>query len=217
MIIDGLIINSPEYWEIRHQREEWPRTSGWVQPLLKNIVPNRANVLEVGGGQGAFSWALLNARPDLTIKCIDISPTAIERAQKLYTDVNLTFQIADVFNFTRDLRNEEYDYIISIQNFEHWPMNTHKEAFHQIWKRLKPGGKFFFTGVGQDWDLNKMNYSTMNYRGNMVSIPNDYHYNKWSEQNFYDLCQTQKAKSVKFWRLRGKDRVVAEGEKDVGI
>jgi cyclopropane fatty-acyl-phospholipid synthase-like methyltransferase len=214
MIIEGLEVNSPEYWEIRHRREPWLRTSGWVHPVLMEAISYRAKVLEVGGGQGAFSWTLLDERPDLTIKCVDISPTAIEKAKKLYIDANLTFQIADVFNFTKDLKDETYDYIISIQNFEHWPVDTHKEAFHQIWKRLKPRGRFFFTGVGLDWDLNQMNYGPMDYKGKTILTPNDYHYNKWSEQSVYDLFMTQKARSVKFWRLRGKDRVVAEVEKE---
>ena len=122
-----------------------------------------------------------------------------------------------MFSLSKDLKDEEYDYVISIQNFEHWPVETHKEALHQIWKRIVPGGKFFFTGVGMDWDLSKMNYGPMKYKGKTIETPNDYHYNKWSEQSVYNLFMTQKAKSVKFWRLRGKDRVVAEGEKDVGI
>lgn len=214
MIIDGLEVNSPEYWEIRHQREPWPRTSGWVQPLLAEIIPQDDFILEIGCGQGAFAATLKKSRPDAIVKATDISNTAIEKAQRYYGDIHgLAFQVADVFHLSRDLRDEEYDYIISIQNFEHWPVEMQKEAFHQMWKRLKSGGKFFFTGVGMDWDLNQMNYGPMEYKGRTIQTPNDYHYNKWSEQNFYDLCQTQKAKSVKFWRLRGRDRVVAEAEK----
>jgi len=214
MNIEGLEINSPEYWEIRHKREPWPRTSGWVLPLIASIIPEKADVLEIGCGQGAFVNALKQVRPDIKIKGIDVSPTAIDIANINYLNTGeVTFQVADVFELKKQLKHA-YNYIISIQNFEHWPIYTHKEAFHQIWTRLLPGGKFFFTGVGLDWDLSQMNYSPMEYNEKIIQTPNDFHYNKWSEQNVYDLFITQKAKSVKFWRLRGKDRVVAEAEKN---
>lgn len=211
MEVNGLVINSPEYWEIRHQREPWPRTSGWVIDTVVEAIPVSASVLEVGCGQGAFADALYRKRCDIKIKGVDVAPTAISRARELYPHIK--FQVADVFSFSKDLKDEEYDYIITIQNFEHWPVNIQKEAFHQMWKRLVPGGKLFFTGVGMDWDLEQMNYSPMMWNGVKIQAPNDYHYNKWSEQSVYDLFMTQKAKSVKFWRLRQKDRVVAEGEK----
>jgi len=212
MKIEGLEVNSPEYWEIRHQREPWPRTNGWVQPLMASIIPLGSKVLEIGCGQGAAALALTEARQDLEITGIDISPTAIQLASR-HTTSNVKFRVADVFKLTNDLRDEEYDYIITIQNFEHWPVETQKEALHQMWKRLASGGKLFFTGVGMDWDLNNMNYSIMQYNSKTIQTPNDYHYNKWSEQAVYDLFMTQKARSVKFWRLRGNDRVIAEGEK----
>jgi 2-polyprenyl-3-methyl-5-hydroxy-6-metoxy-1,4-benzoquinol methylase len=214
MNINGLEINSPVYWEIRHHRESWPRESGWVLPTIVKSIPQDARVLEIGCGQGAFAASLKKSRPDVTMKAIDCSPTAIEKARNHYVSTGIKFQVADVFNLTSDLKDEEYDYIITIQNFEHWHPSIQKEALHQMWKRLKLGGKLFFTGVGEAWDLTQMNYSPMMWKGGEIQAPNDYHYNKWSEQDFYDLCQTQKAKSVKFWRLRGKDRIVAEVEKD---
>jgi len=217
MIINGLEVNSPEYWEIRHQRDDWPRQSGWVLPTIVKCVPQDARVLEIGCGQGAFAAELKKMRPDLIVKGIDISPTAIEKANKNHgLGYQLRFDVADVFRLSQDLEDEEYNYIISIQNFEHWKLNTHKEALHQIWKRLMPGGRFFFTGVGEAWNLNGMNYSPMTVNGQTVNVPNDLHYNVWTEQSVYDLFQTQKATSVKFWRLRQKDRVVAEAEKNEG-
>lgn len=214
MEVKGLKINSPEYWEIRHQREDWPRESGWVLPTIVESVPQDARVLEIGCGQGAFAAAFKKSRPDVVMKAVDVSPTAIEKAHRYHhLTTQIAFQVADVFNLTQDLRDEEYDYIITIQNFEHWHPSVQKEALHQMWKRLRPGGRLFFTGVGDSWDLTQMNYSPMIWEGSEIQTPNDYHYNKWSEQSVYDLFMTQKAKSVKFWRLRQKDRVVAEGEK----
>jgi SAM-dependent methyltransferase len=172
-------------------------------------------VLIVGCGQGAEATKMLELRPDiLSITGFDISPTAIEKAKALEKDPRITFLAHDIFN----LRGSEkilpvFDYAVSIQNFEHWKPELHPEAFRNVWGRLKPGGHFFFTGVGRSWSLDTTNSSPMEYEGRTYMMENDRHYMNWSEQDFYDLAMTQKPKSVRFWRLRRNNRVVAEVEK----
>ena len=39
MNIEGLEINSPEYWELRHQRDHWPRWSKWAMSLVFESAP----------------------------------------------------------------------------------------------------------------------------------------------------------------------------------
>ncbi len=215
MIIDGLEINSPEYWELRHQREPWPRTSGWAMDIVTKQIPPGASVLEIGCGQGAFAAKLLELRPDLySVTAIDISPTAISLARESFPHV-IDFLVADVFELRDHLKGESYDYIISIQNFEHWRLDQQPKAMHQCWTRLNHGGKFFFTGVGKDWSLDIMNATEMEFEGKTIMAPNDYHYNNWSEQEVYDLFMIHpcRAQSVKFWRRRRKNRVIAEATK----
>lgn len=214
MVIEGLEINSPEYWELRHQRESWPRISGWAVDLLLDLIPDDSSVLEVGCGQGATANYLATARPDIYVKGFDISSTAIKIANENKAK-NAEFVVADVFNLNQSFSGQSYSYAYSIQNFEHWKPEYHKAALRQIWSRVAPGGKFFFTGVGRSWPLEINNFGPLPWNGKTIQAPNDLHYNQWSEQDFYDLCMADaiKAKSVRFWRLRGKDRVVAEAEK----
>jgi SAM-dependent methyltransferase len=204
-------INSPLYWELRHQREPWSRQSDWVQDIVSEIIPDRSKVLELGCGQGAFANELLRRRPDLTIVGMDIAPTAIAKAKGLYPGVQ--FEVADVFEMKEKWKERSFDYIISIQNFEHWVPEMQVKAVWNAWTRLNVGGKFFFTGVGTDWSLDQNNYGPIMHNGSTVMMANDHHYNTWSEQSVYALFQTQKAVLVKFWRRRGKDRVIAEAEK----
>jgi len=213
MQIEGLEVNSPEYWEIRHQREPWPRTSGWVQEIVSKQIDPGSAVLEIGCGQGAFAAKLKELRPDLDIVAIDISPTAISKAKDTYGG-KASFRVADVFELKTQLQ-ESFDYIITVQNFEHWPIHRHIPAMRAMWSRLKPGGKTFFTGVGRAWDLEQMNYSPMEFEGKAIMVPNDYHYNNWSEQEVYDLFNNDacNAQSVKFWRARRQNRVIAEATK----
>jgi len=214
--MSDLIVNSPLYWDLRHQRDTWRRCSGWVQPTIAECLPRGANILIVGCGQGAEASKILELRPDVkSIVAFDISSAAIEKAKKEEKDPRVTFIVQDVFTLRHD--HPEYhnyfDYAISIQNFEHWEPVLYPEAFRNIWSRIKPGGRFFFTGVGRNWSLDITNSSPMVYNGQIHMMENDRHYCNWSEQDFYELAMTQKPKSVKFWRLRRKNRVVAEVEK----
>lgn len=210
-------VNSPLYWELRHQRDHWTRCSGWVQPTIAEQLPENATVLVVGCGQGAEVSRMLELRPDIRkIVAFDISPAAIEKAKKVESDPRVDFIVQDVFSLRHDHPewHNYFDYSVSIQNFEHWYPDKHPEAFRNIWSRIRPGGHFFFTGVGRNWSLDITNSSPMEYKGKIYMMENDRHYCNWSEQDFYDLATTQKFKSVRFWRLRRKNRVVAEVEKN---
>ena len=164
MNIEGLEVNGPEYWELRHQREDWPRQSGWAQMILEQEVPVAADVLVIGCGQGAVESALLAARPDInSILGIDISPTAIKKAQALNTHGKITNKVMDVFNVRKEIPADSMDFIITIQDFDHWKPEDHTTIFRNLWGRLRVGGRFFFTGVGKAWPLSEMNYGPMEY------------------------------------------------------
>jgi 2-polyprenyl-3-methyl-5-hydroxy-6-metoxy-1,4-benzoquinol methylase len=185
-----------------------------VQPTIAEQLPTSANILIIGCGQGAEATAMIANRPDInTIVGIDVSPAAIDKARKNVTDPRVTFLVQDVFTMKQDMAGQSFDFILSIQNFEHWKPELHPEAFRNIWTRLKPGGSFFFTGVGRKWSLDITNSTPMEYEGKTYDMENDRHYMNWSEQDFYDLAMTQKPKSVTFWRLRRENRVVAEVKK----
>ncbi len=220
MNIKGLEVNSPEYWEIRHQREDWPRCSSWAMDIVFEVLPRNADVLIVGCGQGMEAVKLIEHRPDFkSIVAIDISPIAIEKAKARAVGIAgpqgkiAHFVVADVFDL-KSLKHT-YDFIISIQNFEHWRHELQTVALHQLWKKLRPGGQFFFTGIGRSWSLDLMNYSPMEYNGEIIETPNDYHYNNWNEQDVYNLfiCDAIKANNVRFYRRRGRDRVIAVATK----
>ena len=172
-----LEVNSPIYWELRHQRDDWPRCSGWVQPTIAECIPVAANVLIVGCGQEAEATKMLELRPDIqSITGFDISPTAIEKAKALEQDPRVIFLVQDIFTLRHDWPNKYFDYAVSIQNFEHWKRETHVEAFRNVWSRIKPGGHFFFTGVGRNWSLDVTNSGPMEYEGKTYMMENDYHY-----------------------------------------
>lgn len=211
-------VNSPLYWDLRHQRDDWPRWSSWAMTIAFERILQKADVIIFCCGQGMEAIQLLNHRPDINyILALDISNAAIIKANlNLYeSEVDkskIDFRTLDVFDLS-SLEPDRFDYGISIQNFEHWKPERHPEAIKQMFRVLKPKGKLFITGVGRSWDLTIKNYGLIVYQGKEYNLPNDLHYNNWSEQDFYDLFMAVKATEVTFFRKRGKDRVIAEGKK----
>ncbi len=207
-------MNSPEYWEIRHKRDMWPRRSEWALSLVINSIPQGADVLEVGGGQGACAIELRQRRPDLgRILSFDISPTAIAKAKVNAANAraDVEFKVLDVFELDKYIQKRTFDYAFSLQNMEHWSPKLHRASLVQTVLPVRPGGKIFITGVGKSWDLSKMNYSPMMYNGKEIQVPNDYHYNNWCEQEMYDMATSlDNIESVRFFKRRGQDRVITE-------
>jgi 2-polyprenyl-3-methyl-5-hydroxy-6-metoxy-1,4-benzoquinol methylase len=214
MNIEGLEVNSPKYWDIRHSRDNWNRWSKWALSLVFEDVPKGSDVVIVGCGQGMEAIKLLEYRPDInSIMAFDVSKSAIEKANVKPHGDKITFRCIDLFKSSEIIPMETFDYLITIQNFEHWRPDMHYLAMKKCWRMIKHGGRMFFTGVGSSWDLSQMNFSKMDFNGKEVEIPNDYHYVNWTEQQVYNLLMAVSAQSVRFFRKRGRDRVIAVGYK----
>ncbi len=219
MNIGGLEINSPEYWELRHQRDHWPRWSWWAMSLVFDSVPVAADVLICCCGQGMEAIELRKHRPDVgRILAFDISSTAIDKAHLNMTKEGvegIEFKVLDMFELSSYVKKNTFDYVVSIQNMEHWRPERHRDALVQKVLPVRGGGKIFVTGVGRAWDISDTNYSPMVYNGKTIQTPNDYHYMNWNEQDLYDMAVSLNGvRSVKFYKRRRKNRIIAEIEKE---
>lgn len=212
--------NSPEYWEARHQRDDWPRWSSWAMEVPIRNVPQGGEVIIFACGQGMEAIKLLEHRPDIDyILALDVSRTAIKKAEQNLAESDLKekdkieFLAMDILNLSGMMT---FDYGISIQNLEHWKPKTHPDYLNKMFTCIKPGGTLFLTGVGSTWDLKQTNSGHLiTPEGVGEDHPNDLHYCNWTEQSMYDLLRHKKvgAESVTFWSIRNKDRVLAEAHK----
>ncbi len=214
-------VNSTEYWELRHARDDWPRWSSWAMEIAMKNIPTNARVMIVGCGQGMEAIKLLNHRPDIkSVYAFDIAKSAIRKAHKNCTQLTdikdkdkLWLCVNDLFTLNTENYSRPFDYCISIQNLEHWKPETHIEALRRMLRPLKEGGKLFITGVGKSWDLDENNFGPLVCDGEEKQYSNDLHYNNWSEQELYDLLVRLDVECVTFYRKRGSDRVIAEATK----
>jgi release factor glutamine methyltransferase len=72
-------------------------------------------VLDIGTGSGCIAVALKKAHPEWQLTGIDISPEAIEVAKEnaKRNDVEVDFQVADIFNLQYPISNLQYDIVVS--------------------------------------------------------------------------------------------------------
>lgn len=72
-------------------------------------------VLDIGTGNGCIALALKKKHPEWDVTGIDISPEAIEVAKEnaRRNDVEVDFQVADIFNLQYPISNLQYDIVVS--------------------------------------------------------------------------------------------------------
>lgn len=140
---DNKNVEKEQHWTQIYKSEENP---GWnlgaPAEALKDMLPrlkiSRSRILVLGCGEGHD--AAFFAEAGHLVTAVDISPLAIEKAQKLYGHFeNLKFEQGDLFNLPRDF-DQSFDII-----FEHTcycAVNpTKRNALVKIWNRLlSPGG-----------------------------------------------------------------------------
>ena len=91
--------------------------------LVKNIsnhfkqlqTTSNFRVLDIGTGSGCIAIALKKAHPEWEVTGIDISPEAIEIAREnaRRNNVEVNFEVADIFNFQLSIINYQFDLIVS--------------------------------------------------------------------------------------------------------
>ncbi len=111
----------------------------WVDFYKNNKSTNTKDVLEIGCGTGTF--AKLLDLDEINYFGFDLSPAMINVANE--KQINGEFFVDDARNFELD---NEYDMIVCFMDTVNYLIseNDLKNAFKQMHKHLKPGGKVLF-------------------------------------------------------------------------
>ena len=93
-----------------------PETAELVERITDYQLPiTNARVLDIGTGSGCIAIALKKAHPEWQVTGIDISSEAIEVAKEnaKRNNVEVDFQVADIFNLQSPIPNLQYDIVVS--------------------------------------------------------------------------------------------------------
>lgn len=106
----------------------------------------KLNIVELGGGTGITSLALLAARDDSHITSIDNEPTMQDQAKqnlKAWQDAGrLTFNGNDALSALQTIPSASVDVIASAYTLHNFLSTYRQEVIHECYRVLKPGGCF---------------------------------------------------------------------------
>ena len=108
----------------------------------KGVERGQVKILEVGCGTGNNLW--FAAREGFSVFGVDGSKSAIDFAQQLFEREGLKgdLRVGDFTNLAYD--NDFFDLVIDRGSLTCCGFSAAKEAISDIYRVLKPGGKFFF-------------------------------------------------------------------------
>lgn len=145
-------------WEKVFRSKEWGKypPEELVRFVARNYysAPDRSKVkiLDLGCGTGAATWYM--AREGFSVVGIDGSKTAIKIAQKRFKAEKLKaeLKIGDIIKL--DWPNNYFDAVTDIASIQHNSSQNIKKIISEVYRVLKPGGKFFGTMIAEDKNSN---------------------------------------------------------------
>jgi cyclopropane fatty-acyl-phospholipid synthase-like methyltransferase len=160
-----------------------------VSFLQKNLNQSKQfTLLDIGCGEGRDIYYISANFDNLTIKGIDISLKAIEKAIDLNSNKkNVTFQCMD----WKDLDDTQYDIIYMSGVYHFFNLAERTSIISKIRKILKINGFFFLTALSS---------SDTQYYGKGVPVPNDP--NSFQSEFFLHFCSKEELQAdFKFLKI----------------
>jgi SAM-dependent methyltransferase len=85
------------------------------------------------------------------VTAFDISPTAIRWAKQRYCETKIDFQVADLFETTKEW-NEVFDFVLEIYTIQPLPLEIRPKVIDEVAKFVKLGGKLVIVTRGREND-----------------------------------------------------------------
>ena len=121
-------------WEGPAGQRRWARRAR----MLGNHLRTGMSVLELGCGAGYFTGEL--ARSGADIVAIDVSPELLHIASTDHSAKNIRYEIQNACMMS--FCDECFDSVVGSSVLHHLEI---KEALHEIYRVLRPGGTIYFT------------------------------------------------------------------------
>jgi tRNA (cmo5U34)-methyltransferase len=110
------------------------------------IKHEKLNVVELGGGTGITTLALLTARDDLHIVSIDNEPTMQDQARQnlkaWHDEGRITFNNLDALSALQAMPSDSVDVVASAYTLHNFLDSYRQAVIRECYRVLKPGGQF---------------------------------------------------------------------------
>lgn len=108
----------------------------------------RIKVLEVGCGSGANLWMV--AKEGFDAQGIDFSPTGLRYCRRLLRAWGVSVKLTQG-DFTQlPFTENDFNIIFDVVSLQHLTFDQHQKAYQEIFRCLKPRGKFYSYHLGEN-------------------------------------------------------------------
>lgn len=138
----------------------------WMYEIITGTFPAKSRLLELGCGSGRDASILL--RSGLDIIATDGSPAMLEQAAKLHPELKdrlLQYELPGQSGFNA----RSFDGILAIAVLMHLAPGGIKDALKEVFRLLKPGGRFFFSVPDKRPDIDDRGFDSRGRRFSMLS------------------------------------------------
>lgn len=108
--------------------------------LLKKLIPEDAQIVDLGGGTGGLTAAIVKGLPNVRVQIVDVDSQMLTQAQerlKAYSP-RVSFLNASFF----DPLPKADAYVASLSLHHIHDLKEKTKVYHSIWQGLNPGGLF---------------------------------------------------------------------------
>jgi ubiquinone/menaquinone biosynthesis C-methylase UbiE len=149
-------------------------------------------ILDIGSGTSSFSIFLKNENPTLDIYDIDGSKEMLRIAKRKLEDESLNIKLEEALAENIPYEDNYFDKIVAIFLFSYIPRTIKPYALKELYRVLKPGGKFILVDISNQSGLKKY-IELFKYVPNPFFIEDGLsgNYSKLLEEaGFHDISQT---------------------------
>ncbi|HEY4517711.1 MAG TPA: class I SAM-dependent methyltransferase [Candidatus Paceibacterota bacterium] len=130
----------------RYPNEQAVQFLAWNYFSLSRAKRKNIKMLELGCGSGANLWMI--AKEGFDTYGMDIAPTAIQLCKRMLAHYGVKAKL-NVGNIKKlNFKSNFFDAVIDVMTIEHTDLGGHKDAYTEVFRCLKKGGRFFSWHLG---------------------------------------------------------------------